>query len=164
MLLCVPHFLCLCLSVFFQSNDKKEKQSIRFTSISQDDTSSNLHRLRTPLLATASKEGFIGRHFILFLEGDSLQLQHQKLLMLGLQLVVESGLHITLLRSSLRLIETQRRTNLLSTGVAGRLQSYKLWTTPAHDSTRCFMLKTCAFLILNTYLRLGNQCAESNMC
>ncbi|CAI9295592.1 unnamed protein product [Lactuca saligna] len=138
MLLCVPHFLCLCLSVFFQSNDKKEKQSIRFTSISQDDTSSNLHRLRTPLLATASKEGFIGRHFILFLEGDSLQLQHQKLLMLGLQLVVESGLHITLLRSSLRLIETQRRTNLLSTGVAGRLQSYKLW--------------------------LGNQCAESNMC
>ncbi|CAH1448684.1 unnamed protein product [Lactuca virosa] len=74
---------------------------------------------------------FIGRHFILhscfwheFFEGDSLQLQHQKLLLLGLQLVVELGLHITLLRSSLRLIETQKRTNLLSTGVAGRLQSY----------------------------------------
>ncbi|CAH1448685.1 unnamed protein product [Lactuca virosa] len=59
-----------------------------------------------------------------FFEGDSLQLQHQKLLLLGLQLVVELGLHITLLRSSLRLIETQKRTNLLSTGVAGRLQSY----------------------------------------
>lgn len=50
-----------------------------------------------------------------FLEGDYFQQQDQKLLRLGLRLLVQLELLIIPLRSSLRLIETRRRTNLSST-------------------------------------------------